>query len=254
MYVRLAFAVAAHLDPEILIIDEVLAVGDASFQRKCIGKMKEVSSKSGKTILFVSHNMEALRNLCDRAIVLNHGKITDMGNPETVIASYLRSETTQYLRQEFEDPSTAPGNDFIRIRQVKLEPSYINESSIIDVRTPLSLSFECWYNLDKSSDVMVAVQLFGAGGECVFELNSPKKQFEKGKIFGNCQIPGYFLNDGSYSISLSFMKSSIDRLFLYESCLSFDVEDYRENTDWYGKWNGSVRPAFPLSLNGTEST
>src|SRR5881398_3096684 len=77
MYMRLAFAVAAHLDPEILIVDEVLAVGDAEFQRKCLGKMKEVSMQQGKTVLFVSHNMQTLKNLCNRCIALDHGKIVD---------------------------------------------------------------------------------------------------------------------------------------------------------------------------------
>ena len=85
MYVRLAFAVAAHLDPEILIVDEVLAAGDAEFQRKCIGKMKELSSQQGKTILFVSHNMKSLRTLCDRVIELDRGEIVNIGVPEEVI-------------------------------------------------------------------------------------------------------------------------------------------------------------------------
>src|SRR5690242_4556550 len=96
MYMRLAFAVAAHLDPEILIVDEVLAVGDAEFQRKCLGKMKEVSKQQGKTVLFVSHNMQALKNLCNRCIALDHGKIVDEGKPENVIANYLKSQKNNF--------------------------------------------------------------------------------------------------------------------------------------------------------------
>ena len=160
MYVRLAFAVAAHLEPEILIVDEVLAVGDAEFQRKCIGKMKEVSSQKGKTILFVSHNMQALRNLCHRAIVLNKGEIVNMGDPETVIASYLKSETTQYLHQEFIDKVTAPGNEFIRIKKVELAPEYVNDYDIIDIRTPLTVNFEFWYDMEERDDLIVGCSPF----------------------------------------------------------------------------------------------
>jgi lipopolysaccharide transport system ATP-binding protein len=253
MYVRLAFAVAAHLEPEILIVDEVLAVGDAAFQIKCIGKMKEVSAQRGKTILFVSHNMEAQRNLCQRVIALNKGSITDMGKPETVIAQYLKSETTQYLKQIFSQQAAAPGNDSIRIRKVQLVPRYVNESLIIDVRTALDLYFECWFNPGESPELMVSIQLFGVAGDCIFEVVSEKKEFSKGLVSGECRIPGHFLNDGSYSISIVFMKNLATRIFYFESCLCFDVEDYRENSDWFGKWNGQVRPDFPVILHSHET-
>jgi len=250
MYVRLAFAVAAHLEPEILVIDEVLAVGDADFQRKCIGKMKEVSSQQGRTILFVSHNMEALRNLCSRSIVLNRGEIVDMGEPEAVISRYLKSEKTQYLEQDFPDKATAPGNEYIRIRRVQLLPQYVHDYTIIDIRTPLELQFEFWYESpERGSNLIVGVHLFNFNGECIFDLPSPKYTFNEGLIQGKCTIPGNFLNDGAYYISIVFVKNITQRLFYFESCISFDVEDYRENAGWYGKWVGHVRPNFPLVLS-----
>jgi len=252
MYVRLAFAVAAHLDPEILIVDEVLAVGDAEFQRKCIGKMKEVSSQKGKTILFVSHNMQALRNLCHRAIVLNKGEIINMGDPETVIAGYLKSETTQYLQQEFSDKASAPGNEFIRIKKIELVPQYINDYDIIDIRTPLTMNFEFWYDMEEEDDLIVGVHLFDFNGDCIFDIASPNAKFKKGLIGGQCKIPGNFLNDGAYYMSIVFVKNITQRMYYFESCLSFDVEDYRENAGWYGKWLGYVRPDFPVVLRPKE--
>jgi lipopolysaccharide transport system ATP-binding protein len=278
MYVRLAFAVAAHLNPEILIVDEVLAVGDAEFQQKCIGKMKEVSIREGRTVLFVSHNMQALRNLCHRAITLHKGMIADIGHPERVISNYLKKEKTQFLEQVYDEPSTAPGNDAIRIKKVQLAPEFLPGMEVIDIRTPLSVHFEFWCDLgdgglqaasDKpqagrkgddaengpggmddlaGGDLVVGIHLFGIGGDCIFDVSSPRSRPGKGIIEGECRIPGHFLNDGAYYISIVFVKNTTTRLFYFESCLSFEVEDYRDNTAWYGKWIGHVRPGFPVSL------
>lgn len=248
MYVRLAFAVAAHLEPEILIIDEVLAVGDAEFQQKCINKIREVSSQKGKTILFVSHNMQAIRNLCHRAIELKQGEIANMGDPETVIAHYLKTEKKEYLQQNFNDKESAPGNQFIRIKKVELIPQYLNDQLRIDVRTPLRINFEFWNNAEDSGELKVGVHLFNLNGDCIFDINSPKSIFKKGLIEAHCEIPGNFLNDGSYYISILFTRNTTEKIFYFESCLSFDVEDYRETGGWYEKWIGSVRPDFPVVL------
>lgn len=247
MYVRLAFAVAAHLDPEILIVDEVLAVGDAEFQRKCLGRMKDASAQ-GKTILFVSHNMQAVRNLCHRAIFLEKGKIIDEGKPDSVIAAYLKQEKPQYLLQEFDNLESAPGNEYIRIKKIELIPHYLDDQNVIDIRTPLLVKFEFWFNGTEDINLMCGVHLFTVAGECIFDVCSKKDDFTNGLIKGECLIPGNFLNDGSYYISLIFVKDSSNPLFYYEECLSFDVEDYRENIAWYGKWIGYVRPKFDVLL------
>ena len=119
MYVRLAFAVAAHLEPEILIVDEVLAVGDAEFQKKCIGKMKDVAGQ-GRTVLFVSHKMSAVQSLCQRALLLAQGRLAASGPVGEMVVSYLKEAQGPINHQEWEDPATAPGNDLIRIKRVRV--------------------------------------------------------------------------------------------------------------------------------------
>jgi len=248
MYVRLAFAVAAHLDPEILIIDEVLAVGDAEFQKKCIGKMKSVSGEEGKTILFVSHNMQVIQNLCNRAMVLEKGIITGSGNPESVISQYLKSSDQQFLGHDYTLTAGLPGNEFIRVQKVEMIPDYLPQQQFIDTRTALRIHFEFWYDVEEAGDLMAGIQLFNFTGEMIFDLTSERQVFEKGLISAECLIPGNFLNDGAYTVSLVFIRNAAIRLFYLESCLSFDVEDYRENGSWYGKWAGMVRPGFPVRL------
>src|SRR4030095_13617264 len=122
MYVRLAFAVAAHLEPDILVVDEVLAVGDADFQKKCLGKMKDDSSKTGRTVLFVSHNLQAISNLCSRAIWLEKGKVCANGEVKNVVNKYLGSESKKSWKQEFTNIDKAPGNDQIKVLLFELVP------------------------------------------------------------------------------------------------------------------------------------
>src|SRR5690606_33425704 len=153
MYVRLAFAIAAHLDPDILIVDEVLAVGDAEFQKKCLGKMKQVSTENGKTVLFVSHNSQALKNLCTKAIYLKNGRVVEIGHPNNVIANYSRREQTVSLSRTYNEVESAPGNDHIRVRSVSITPGFINDESVIDIRTPLVIDFEFWYKPSQEIDL-----------------------------------------------------------------------------------------------------
>src|SRR5213079_2042797 len=120
MYVRLAFGVAAHLEPEILIVDEVLAVGDAEFQKKCLGKMGDVASH-GRTIIFVSHNMQAVQSLCRSAIYLKNGKMADWGRTDKVINNYLAREVKNSLKQEWTEQE-APGNDKVILLKAELIP------------------------------------------------------------------------------------------------------------------------------------
>ncbi len=122
MYVRLAFAVAAHLEPEILVVDEVLAVGDAEFQKKCLGKMKDVSDKEGRTVLFVSHNMIAVKSLCNKAILLRNGKLVDQGETTNVINNYLSSHFDKNLCLYYEDADKAPGNEKAKLKRIEICP------------------------------------------------------------------------------------------------------------------------------------
>ncbi|MBF9253912.1 ATP-binding cassette domain-containing protein [Pontibacter sp. 172403-2] len=251
MYVRLAFAVAAHLEPDILIVDEVLAVGDADFQKKCLGKMRETSQTDGRTILFVSHSMQAINNLCDKALWLNQGKMMELGEVSSVVNKYIMGIQQFKLKQEWSTPAEAPGNDFIRFKSVELVPQLSTPDAPLDIRTPLTVKFQFWNMTD---DVLLSTSLllFSYGGECIFDVLSPASRCDKGLVEGECNIPGNFLNDGSYYFSIIVVKDTSVELYNYEECLSVDVEDYRENIQWYGKWWGAVRPKFPFRLHQKE--
>ena len=247
MYMRLAFAVAAHLEPDILIVDEVLAVGDAEFQKKCLGKMHDVSTKQGRTILYVSHNLPSVINLCDRAMHLDGGKLVDIGRSSRVVNAYLSKTQQQRHFQCWEDRSEAPGNNFVRVNFVELIPHLKSPEDPIDIRTPLTVKFKFW-NLVEGQNICVGLHLFTASRECIFDVNSTPQEFAQGLVEGQCDIPGNFLNDGSYYFSLIFVKDTSVELFYLEECLSLEVEDYRENMNWYGKWSGYVRPKFPFRM------
>ena len=246
MYVRLAFGVAAHLDPDILIVDEVLAVGDAEFQKKCLGKMKDVSTQKGRTIIFVSHNMQAINNLCSKAFWLQKGAVKSTGDTQTVINHYLSAYQKKLWQQQW-TPENAPGNNAIQLLSVQLIPELDDELAPVDVRTPLTVKFR-FKNLNKENFISLNLSLHSLAGECIFSLHSNSSYYPEGMIEGECGIPGWFLNNGSYYITLSFMKDGIRSLFELEECLHFDVEDYRENMHRFDKWNGYVRPHFPIIL------
>lgn len=246
MYVRLAFAVAAHLEPDILIVDEVLAVGDAEFQKKCMGKMKDVSTQRGRTIIFVSHNMQAVTSLCSKAIWLQKGSVLATGEAKTVVNSYMSQLQRKLWKQEW-TAQHAPGNDVIKMLSVELIPHLADPLAPVDIRTPLTVKFR-FHNAGNGINLITNLLLFTLAGECIFDVYAPPATYDAGIIEGECAIPGNFLNDGSYYVSLYFGKDSSQQLFYLEECLQFDVEDYREGINWYGKWWGYVRPQFPFSL------
>lgn len=252
MYMRLAFAVAAHLEPDILIVDEVLAVGDADFQKKCLGKMHDVSTKQGRTILYVSHNLPSVVNLCQRALHLENGRIEDIGNASRVVNHYLSKHQKKLHLQRWDHLSEAPGNNFVRIHFVELIPHLEKDDDPIDIRTRFTVRFKFW-NLIPEQNICVGLHLFTLGRECVFDISSTPQEFSKGLVEGQCEIPGNFLNDGSYYFSLIFVRDTSAELFYFEECLTMEVEDYRANMNWYGKWSGYVRPKFPFRVRQVAS-
>lgn len=252
MYVRLAFAVAAHLDPDILIVDEVLAVGDAEFQKRCMGKMKDVSTNKGRTIIFVSHNMQAVNSLCSQAIWLQSGKIKSTGHAHNVINQYLGAHQRKLWQQEWL-PEHAPGNEFIKVLSVKLEPDIPELGIPLNITNGLKVKFTFQNNSD-DINLVAGLHLFTLSGECVFDVSTPPAVFKKGLMEGECSIPGNFLNDGSYYFSIIFVKNTSEPVFYLEECLYFDMEDYRVNTTWYGKWMGYVRPQFPFLIKPVNPT
>lgn len=252
MYVRLAFAVAAHLEPDILIVDEVLAVGDADFQKKCLGKMREVSQAEGRTILFVSHSMQAVKNLCDKAIWLNKGKLMATGQVSSVINSYLSDVKKHKLKQTWHNKAEAPGNEWIRMHSVELIPQLASPDEPLDIRVPLIVRFKFW-NMTDNIELSMGLHLFTYGGDCIFDVPAPATTCYKGMVQAECLIPGNFLNDGSYFISMVILRDTSVILFSFEECLSFELADFRENMHWYGKWTGAVRPKLPFILKQNET-
>lgn len=246
MYVRLGFAIAAHLEPEILIVDEVLAVGDAEFQKKCLGKMRDVSS-SGRTILFVSHNLTAVQGLCNKAAFLQKGQMVKYGDVSDVLHLYTQSVSKYQLSQAWNEPNSAPGNDEVRIKKIELNPELLDGSKSITVRTPLHLDIEFW-NFNKRTEYNISLFLYTVAGECIFNVANTPQIFEEGVVKTACLIPGNFLNDGSYYISVMIVKDASKPIFFFEEALTFDIIDHRDTTSWFGKWPGAVRP-MNISIN-----
>lgn len=247
MYVRLAFAVAAHLEPEILIVDEVLAVGDVEFQKKCIGKMKDVAG-AGRTVLFVSHNMEAVKNLCSRALLLEHGSIVSEGSPTQVIETYLNSRNKTDWGRSYEEQE-APGNGFTRLKSIELKPIREDGKSIITVKSSLEITISFW-NYVEDLVANLSLHLYAATGECVFNVITqlPPPTIGVGLHHARCVIPKELLNTGVFYVSFMLVQDTAKPLFNFEEVLTFEVEEERENTNWHGKYPGFVRPNIDFKI------
>ncbi|MEO6229093.1 MAG: ABC transporter ATP-binding protein [Ferruginibacter sp.] len=241
MYVRLAFAVAAHLEPDILIVDEVLAVGDADFQKKCMGKMKDISNKNGRTILFVSHNLQAITNLCSRAIWLNKGKLMDDGNSAEVVENYIGSTKQDKNETAWDMAEQAPGNELVKLKSILINPVSEKANTYISVRTPVHIDVEFWCYIENCT-LNINVTLLTETGECVFNIGTHNIVAKKGIMVLDTTIPGNLLNNANYTISLTVIKDNASLVYEFVDCASFDVEDIRENMTYFGKWEGIIRP------------
>jgi lipopolysaccharide transport system ATP-binding protein len=247
MRVRLAFAVAAHVEPEILLIDEVLAVGDAAFQKRCLGKMEEVASE-GRTIIFVSHNMTAVQSLCERVIWLDDGRVVEEGRPDSVVSKYLQASFETLTERLWDDITIAPGNDRVRLHLARIRPEKGSPLDRISIRTPLVMEFEYW-NLEPAAHLNLSVCLYNETGVMVFNtapVHEPMWQgrpFPVGLFRSQCRIPGDLLNDGMHRVQLLVVKDQGVVVFRDRSVLVFDVaDDSQMRGEWHGKWRGAVRP------------
>ena len=244
MYVRLAFAVAAHLEPEILIVDEVLAVGDAEFQKKCLGKMGDVASH-GRTIIFVSHNMQAVQSLCKSAIYLKSGRLADAGQTDKVINNYLAREIKNCLVKSWTEAEAA-GNDVVSLLHAEIAPQLSDPSGQILVTTPIDIVFR--FRLHTDMHLNLSLLLFTASGNCIFNVVTTPKDVKAGYHESVLKIPRQLLNDDIYTINLLFVKDASVVIYSLEDLLTFEVSDIVREGNWYGKWLGAVRPDLDFSL------
>jgi lipopolysaccharide transport system ATP-binding protein len=250
MYVRLAFAVAAHLEPEILLVDEVLAVGDAAFQKKCLGKMDDVS-KEGRTVLFVSHNLIALRSLCPRAVWLDHGQVRNEGASAAVVADYLKLQATRVQNQIWEDPAIAPGNETVRLRRVWVESEDGMSDAGIPREAPINIGIEYWH-LDPTAQLHVTLHVYVEQQIVAFttaSVQDPAWQGvarRQGLLRSVCQIPAQFLKAGQHRVKLLIVRDRSRAIFTLEDALSFEVVETAARTGaWFGKEPGVLKPSLP---------
>jgi lipopolysaccharide transport system ATP-binding protein len=251
MYLRLAFAVAAHLEPEILVVDEVLAVGDAEFQRKCIGKMSDVA-QAGRTVLFVSHNMSAVLRLTEETMVLDGGKLVYQAPTPQAIDYYMASGFTgsgERLWKPEEIPLEAA--PFIPLA-VRLKDQHGKVADTLRSTEPFSIEVE--YKLDQSiTGLRVGIYLLTMRGEYVFtsfDLDDPYK-FEQlglrksGHYVSRCTIPANTLNEGRYVISVNASSYRIKRYFWDDHALAFSVDATgAPGKHWPEPRMGPIRPAL----------
>ncbi len=262
MYVRLAFAVAAHLEPDTLVIDEVLAVGDSAFQKKCLGKLDDVS-KEGRTVIFVSHNMAALLGLCSRAILLSQGMLIGEGPAHEIVRQYTAMGKEMTGEIVWPELASAPGNEKIRLHAVR----YISEGVVtgdIDIDKELSIEIEFW-NLQEGANVSTSIHLLDQMGGCVLaSANMHSANLMQDEWFGKphpvgrfktvCKIPANFLNDGRYSISAIVLTDLTNAEVHKKEVLSFNIHETGEmRKEYVGDWAGVIRPKLAWSTQLTQT-
>lgn len=251
MYVRLAFAVAAHLESEILIVDEVLAVGDAEFQKKCLGKMQDISSGEGRTVLFVSHNMSAVSRLCQKGILINKGMVHMTGKADAVIEEYLKTAVGENAERHWDDLTKAPGCDKVRLRSVKLLNEEDKVTGMFDITKKIKAVFT--YEVLKEGQCFThGLNLFSDQGVHVFSSHDRDAGWlntapPKGIYSVEMEIPGNLLAEGGYEMSFAIMEyKPFDVLFHEMDLVSFNIVDEMRGDSvrgiYTGRFPGVVRP------------
>jgi lipopolysaccharide transport system ATP-binding protein len=242
MYVRLAFAVAAHLESEILIVDEVLAVGDADFQKKCLGKMGDISKGEGRTVLFVSHNMAAVKSLCNTGIVLENGLVKNISNVENAVAYYLSGDSETQNKKTFS--SEYDKADFT-LHEIGLNPQGGTSDDALDEYHKLELNTSITIKNDKK--LHVTYVLNNEVGEPLFTFSHLNAGIALKSGLNNikCILPEGFLNIGSYYLSVYIIENGKTTIFVEKDILAFNVQEgERSMGSWMGKEPGFIKPKF----------
>jgi lipopolysaccharide transport system ATP-binding protein len=247
MYTRLAFAVAAHLEPDTLLVDEVLAVGDARFQRKCLDKMSEVSA-GGRTVLFVSHNMTAVTRLCPRTILLDGGRVIRDGPSHEVITTYLATDAGSAAAKEWPGALEGPGNEIVRLRAVRVCNGKGELATALDVREPVQL--EMTYEVLAPGHVLTPnFHFYNDEGICVFISADVANVRERqpGTYVSRAVIPGNFLAEGSLFVGAAVSTLETSTVHFFErDIVAFQVVDSMDGESargaYAGAFPGVVRP------------
>jgi lipopolysaccharide transport system ATP-binding protein len=250
MYLRLAFAVAAHLEPEILLVDEVLAVGDAEFQKKCLTKMEQVGDE-GRTVIFVSHNMPAITRLSQRVILLDDGGLRDDGPPHRVVGTYLRGGLGTMAERRWPDLASAPGNDIVRLTAatVRTEDGAIRDA--VDIRKPVGIELE-YVVLQEGHQLWPCFNLLNDEGTTVFAAidHDPvwrRRERPIGRYRSTARIPGNLLAEGTMMVwpVIQTMHPRVIYVSVRDA-VAFQVLDSTDGDsargDWAGHLPGVIRP------------
>jgi len=259
MYLRLAFAVAAHIEPEILLVDEVLAVGDAEFQKKCLGRMAEFG-ESGRTVVFVSHSMAAVLRLCERAILLDGGRVVADGPASEVIRTYLDSGLGTTAHREWASPQDAPGDAVAALKSVRV----VNDGGVsteeINITRPLTVEVEYWQrSADPALRTSASVGFYNEEGVCLFIASAFSTPEWVGQPTGPgvykavCHVPGNFLAEGKVSVTAGVATLQPYVIHVIEhDAVAFQVVDRSDGDGVRGAyandWPGVVRPLLDWTL------
>ncbi|OPY25915.1 MAG: putative ABC transporter ATP-binding protein [Methanocella sp. PtaU1.Bin125] len=248
MQMRLAFSVAAHLDPEILLIDEVLAVGDIAFQQKCLGKMGQIS-KEGRTILFISHNMDAVLSLCNKGLLIENGRAKSIGGIRDIVNEYLKVNTGLLGEVRLAD-EPQKGYDDLKFRAIRIRDARGKVTPIIDMNEDYVVEIE--YEITKPvRSAQVAFELFNSVGVCVFcstdmdnEPENLRSIKQPGTYRARCSLSSSYLRPGAYTIDLSSSIPGVKMLNLFHNAISFEVTGLNiENKLSQGR-RGIITPIF----------
>jgi lipopolysaccharide transport system ATP-binding protein len=242
MYTRLGFAVAAHLESEVLIVDEVLAVGDAAFQKKCLGKMHD-TARHGRTVLFVSHNMLAVQTLCSRAIWLDGGTLRADDTPSAIQQAYSKASEARHDTKPHLIGVSADG--LVRVNSATARP--IPATGAITVETPVEIVVE--YEVrERSRDLNLSLVVYDSNGTRVFNTFSEAQSIAPGGVRASCVIPGDLFNAATYHVELLIVEDRAAIIIDLGQAVVFDVLDAERETAWLGTWVGVVRPMCRWSI------
>jgi lipopolysaccharide transport system ATP-binding protein len=245
MQTRLAFAVAAHLEPEILLVDEVLAVGDARFQRKCLNKMQDVG-QAGRTVIFVSHQMPAITRLCERAILLEGGTLRADGPAHQVVSAYLNSGLGTTARREWDEPAQRPGGEIVRLCAVRIREADGIVSDTIDIRQSVAVEME-YDVLTAGYAMMPHFHFYNEEGTHVFSAHDTDatwlgRQRPVGHYVSTARIPGNLLTEGMLFVDAGLVTlDPVIGQFLERHTIAFQVTEHLEGLSARGAWGGRMR-------------